>query len=118
MSRTSRDVERTRESLIKAAIAVFATDGYVGASTREIAKVAGVSEVTLFRYFQNKERLLTAVAQHTTNLWMEAFAQHHEWTYNLTYDLKVIFLPFLRKYQARSKKSSLRMEITSKLAKR
>lgn len=87
MGRTNRNVELTREFLLKAAIAVFSTDGYVGATTREIARVAGVSEVTLFRHFQNKERLLSAVAQHITALWMEAFSHQNEWTYNLNDDL-------------------------------
>ncbi|BFM38236.1 TetR/AcrR family transcriptional regulator [Synechocystis sp. LKSZ1] len=87
MSRTNRNVELTRELLLKAAITVFSTDGYVGATTREIARVAGVSEVTLFRHFQSKERLLSAVAQHITALWMEAFTHQNKWTYNLNDDL-------------------------------
>lgn len=54
----------TRDRLLQAAIQVFSRAGYVGATTREIAREAGVSEVTLFRHFQRKEQLLKAVAQH------------------------------------------------------
>ena len=87
MSRTSRGVAETRECLLKAAVEVFSTSGYVGATTREIARVAAVSEVTLFRHFQSKEQLLSAVAQHIAALWTEAFAAQKEWTYDLQRDL-------------------------------
>ncbi|WP_347242466.1 helix-turn-helix domain-containing protein [Nostoc sp. FACHB-888] len=52
---------QTHARLIKAATKVFATAGLTGATTREIARVAAVNEVTLFRHFQNKEQLLAAV---------------------------------------------------------
>lgn len=87
MSRTSRAVAETRDRLLKAAIQVFSTAGYVGATTREIARVAEVSEVTLFRHFQSKEQLLSAVAQHITALRTEAFTHPDEWTYDLRRDL-------------------------------
>ncbi|MDZ8053130.1 MAG: TetR/AcrR family transcriptional regulator [Aulosira sp. ZfuVER01] len=87
MSQTSRGATKTRDRLLKAAIEVFSTKGYVGASTREIARVADVTEVTLFRHFQSKEQLLSAVAQHITALRTEAFTHPDEWTYDLRRDL-------------------------------
>lgn len=87
MSRTSRGAAETRDRLLNAAIEVFSTEGYVGATTREIARVADVSEVTLFRHFQSKEQLLSAVAQHITALRTEAFTHQDEWTYDLRRDL-------------------------------
>jgi AcrR family transcriptional regulator len=51
----------TRQRLLDAASHVFARDGLTGATTRAIAKEAGVNEVTLFRHFQTKDRLLAAV---------------------------------------------------------
>jgi AcrR family transcriptional regulator len=51
----------TRQRLLDAAARVFARDGLSGATTREIAREAGVNEVTLFRHFQTKDRLLSAV---------------------------------------------------------
>jgi AcrR family transcriptional regulator len=50
-----------RQRLLDAAGRVFARDGLAGATTRAIAREAGVNEVTLFRLFQSKERLLDAV---------------------------------------------------------
>ena len=38
-----------------AAIALFSRQGYHGTSTREIARLADVSEVTVYRYFEHKE---------------------------------------------------------------
>src|SRR3954465_15622571 len=51
----------TRQRLLTAAARVYGRDGLNGATTRAIASEAGVNEVTLFRHFQSKERLLAAV---------------------------------------------------------
>ena len=55
----------TREKLLAAAARVFARCGLEGATTREIAREAGVNEVTLFRHFQSKDNLLAAVLRST-----------------------------------------------------
>ena len=54
---------QTRDRLIEAATRVFARDGLTGATTREIAREAAVNEVTLFRHFHSKERLIAAVVR-------------------------------------------------------
>jgi AcrR family transcriptional regulator len=46
--------------IIRAAVALFARQGYHGTSTRDIARLADVSEVTLYRYFQHKEDVFWA----------------------------------------------------------
>jgi AcrR family transcriptional regulator len=43
--------------VVHAAAQLFARQGYHGTSTREIARVADISENTLFRYFEHKEDL-------------------------------------------------------------
>ena len=58
---TPSTTAHTRQRLLDAAARVFARDGLAGATTRAIAHEAGVNEVTLFRHFQTKDRLLTAV---------------------------------------------------------
>lgn len=50
-----------RQRLLEAAARVFARDGLTGATTRAIAQEAGVNEVTLFRLFKSKDRLLGEV---------------------------------------------------------
>jgi AcrR family transcriptional regulator len=87
MTRINRGTAKTRDRLLTAAIEVFSTAGYVGATTREIARLADVSEVTLFRHFQSKEQLLKAVAQHITALLTETLTQQVEWTHDIYRDL-------------------------------
>ena len=53
-----------RDRILKAAIQVFGEEGIKGATTREIGRVAGVNECTLFRHFQSKDELLKAVVEH------------------------------------------------------
>ncbi len=50
--------EITRGSLRTAALRLFAEHGYDGTTTAEVARTAGVSEMTLFRHFPSKEALL------------------------------------------------------------
>jgi len=46
-----------REKIVQAAAQLFARRGYAGTSTREISRLADVSESTLFRHFGHKEDL-------------------------------------------------------------
>jgi AcrR family transcriptional regulator len=59
----SASPEETRERILNAARDVIGRKGKRGATTREIAEVAGVNEATLFRHFGTKEALLVACAQ-------------------------------------------------------
>jgi AcrR family transcriptional regulator len=56
--------EETRERILTAAREVIARKGKRGATTREIAEVAGVNEATLFRHFGSKDALIIEVAKH------------------------------------------------------
>jgi AcrR family transcriptional regulator len=60
----SASPEETRERILTAAREVIGRKGKRGATTREIADVAGVNEATLFRHFGTKAALLIACAQH------------------------------------------------------
>lgn len=55
----------TREKIVLAAREVIGRKGKRGATTREIADLAGVNEATLFRHFGNKESLIIAVAKYS-----------------------------------------------------
>lgn len=54
-----------RESILAAALAVFAEHGVHGTPVPPIAKQAGVSVGSLYRYFDNKEALVNALFQET-----------------------------------------------------
>jgi AcrR family transcriptional regulator len=55
----------TADRLIDAAGRIFARDGLEAATTRAIAREAGLNEVTLFRHFGTKAGVLAAVVQRT-----------------------------------------------------
>jgi AcrR family transcriptional regulator len=68
IDRTEGSCSVTRERILDTAIGLFSTKGYAGATTREIARQAGVAEVTLFRHFASKEKLFEAVISHYSAL--------------------------------------------------
>lgn len=53
----------THQRIINEAAKLFAKKGYARATTRALAEAAHVTEVTLFRHFESKEKLFEAVAQ-------------------------------------------------------
>ncbi len=56
----------TRQRLIQAALQLFITQGVSSTTTKAIAELAEVNEVTLFRNFGNKYGLLLAVLEEST----------------------------------------------------
>lgn len=61
----------TRQRLVNAALELFAAQGVTETTTKQIAELAEVNEVTIFRQFGNKHGLLLAVIEETavfTNL--------------------------------------------------
>lgn len=59
----SRTPSSTRQRLIDAALELFTAQGVTETTTRQIAELAQVNEVTLFRHFGNKQGLLLAVIE-------------------------------------------------------
>jgi len=51
----------TRKRILDAAEAAFAEEGWLGATTQQIARAAEVNEVTLFRHFGTKKALFGAL---------------------------------------------------------
>jgi AcrR family transcriptional regulator len=51
----------TRQKILDSAVLLVSEKGYLGATTREIAQGAGVTELTLFRHFGSKERLFESL---------------------------------------------------------
>ncbi len=52
------------EAILRAAIRLFAERGYHGATTRELAAAAGVSEPILYRHFPTKQDLYSAIIEY------------------------------------------------------
>lgn len=57
----------TRARLLGAGLELLVARGYLGATARDIARAAGVTEVTMYRHFRSKDELF-----------VEAFIAHHE----------------------------------------
>jgi AcrR family transcriptional regulator len=63
LARTKPPAER-RSDLISAALKIFEKKGYSKATVSEIVKAAGVAQGTFYLYFDSKEDVLDAVAEH------------------------------------------------------
>lgn len=61
MSRARLTGEERREQILESAVAVFGRRGFAGATTRELAREAGVSEAMIFRFFPDKAALYRAI---------------------------------------------------------
>ncbi|MEQ8973994.1 MAG: helix-turn-helix domain-containing protein [Coleofasciculus sp. C1-SOL-03] len=59
---------QTKQRILDAAQRLFASRGYNGTTTRDLAAKAGVAEGTLFRHFESKKAILVEVA---TQGWVE-----------------------------------------------
>lgn len=53
-----------RQEILIAAMDLFAKKGFRGTTTRDLASQADVNEAIIFRHFNNKEELYTAILEH------------------------------------------------------
>jgi AcrR family transcriptional regulator len=60
--------------LVKAAIELFADQGYDATTVAEIAERAGLTKRTFFRYFTDKREVLFFGAEDLERIWLEALA--------------------------------------------
>ena len=64
--------EENERALLEAAEAIFAEQGFAGATTAAIAKRAGVPKANLHYYFATKDGLYRAVIERVLNAWLAA----------------------------------------------
>ncbi|HBE18778.1 MAG TPA: TetR family transcriptional regulator [Cyanobacteria bacterium UBA11149] len=80
----------TRSRLLQAALDLFTSQGVTETTTRQIAELAHVNEVTLFRHFRSKQGLLLAVIEYSgvfTRLG-ESLKERVDYTINVEQALK------------------------------
>ena len=58
---TLEEKERTRRRILRTAARLFRRRGFEGATTRDVARAAGVASGTLFNYYPSKEALALAL---------------------------------------------------------
>lgn len=92
----------TRERLLKAALDIFAKQGYDAATTRGIAKKAGVNESLIHRYFESKFGLFTALTKQFRENMLSQFLSY-ERSESLQEELSR-FLKFRLQYSRKDKK--------------
>ncbi|ERI09949.1 TetR/AcrR family transcriptional regulator [Aneurinibacillus aneurinilyticus] len=56
-------VKRTREKILHSAVEIFSQKGFQASTIREIARLAGVNDLTVYRHFESKEKLFTEMFQ-------------------------------------------------------
>lgn len=64
MARPQTDIDTGREQLVQLVIELIEERGTSGLTLTEIAARAGMSPASLYRYFESKEALVEAVAEH------------------------------------------------------
>src|SRR4030088_1827087 len=57
MAHSRLDSDERRQTIVDAAVPLFARKGFAGTTTRELAEAAGVSEALLFKHFPSKQVL-------------------------------------------------------------
>jgi len=65
-----------RERILRAAVDVFARNGYFNAKVAEIAKAAGVADGTIYLYFDGKEDLLINIFRESTRNFLVSLEAH------------------------------------------
>jgi len=63
----AKKLTKGQKQTLLAATELFATQGYDATSTAQIAKLAQVSEATIFKYYSSKEKLLLAIIEPITS---------------------------------------------------
>ena len=76
-SNSSPSPEGTRERIMQAASQLFTQKGYAGTTTRAIADLAGVNEVTLFRHFGTKVKLAEAIMDQYGGMALASDLENH-----------------------------------------
>jgi len=94
--------ERTHAAILKSASQLFAYKGFKGATTRDIAAGAGVTEITLYRHFKSKEEIFIEVIKNMSLLSMADDLSAAGANLCITEKLERIALKFISLFQNRS----------------
>ena len=91
--------EVRKEQIARSAERVFAEKGFHEATIADIARVAGVSEATIYEYFSNKEGLLFSIPLETTRRNYENASFHLKLIRGAANRLRAVIYLYLSFYQ-------------------
>ena len=61
-------MENTKESILKAALSLFACKGYLGTSMSDIAAIVGLTKAALYKHYEGKQKILDSVVNRMREL--------------------------------------------------
>ena len=73
IQRTEQEIEETRRKILEASLRLIIEQGYEDLSMRKIASKLGISAMTIYNYFKNKDELYFYVRSHGFELLHEHF---------------------------------------------
>jgi AcrR family transcriptional regulator len=89
-------VAARRTQILDAAITVFSEKGFHRATIKEIARVAGIADGTIYTYFASKDEVLLAVLDRLN----ETTERRHQFVLGDEQDLKAFFRAYLQQRMA------------------
>jgi TetR/AcrR family transcriptional regulator, mexJK operon transcriptional repressor len=89
---------RKRRAILAAATEVFLQHGYLGASMDEVAARAGVSKQTVYKQFENKERLFAEIVLGTSDQLLDGLAQAYAETLDQATDAREALQALARRF--------------------
>jgi len=103
----NRVKEDRRNKIIEAALKVFAKKDISEATIAEISKAAGISDVTLYEYFKNKEDLLFAIPEQITLEAIEELERALHYIKGAKNKIRAIVYSYMDLYESNPPYSSL-----------
>jgi AcrR family transcriptional regulator len=99
---TTRDTKR--QEILKAAMELFAKNGFRGTTTRDLASHSDVNEAIIFRYFTNKSELYRAILEEKVHQGDEHYREVEQMgkTSDIQTFLEFIGLRFLERHESDS----------------
>ena len=96
---TEETRERTRRRILRTAARLFRRRGFEGATTREVARAAGVGSGTLFNYYPSKEALALALVARGLERGRRRFKEERRPEASLAEDLFLLAVAALRELE-------------------
>jgi AcrR family transcriptional regulator len=99
-SRNGRKRNRQRElRILEAALELFGQKGFEATTVSAICEAAGVSEATLYEYFESKEKVLFSIAELYTRRAMERLQQLRDYLHDPREKLRAMIQAYLEFYE-------------------